>query len=328
MAGWYLRRGEKVVGPLSASKLQESLAAGKALPTDEVSKSLAGPWTPLSKTRLADDAPAPPPKNLPTKARPAELIVPKEPDEQPARSPAIMSAGKAMFVAMTTSIATTGKAIGRVMAVRAERKHELRMAKVQADAVANAGRRDQPATHGSSSPVQQVSQTTVVNVVQKVSGGSSGCAGCLGCLGLIVIAIVVIAALSRGGKTPTSPNDPKKTTTSATRAAPEPPSSTASAPAQPSTATSTAAAPADTSTIESPPTAEPLLAPETSPTSTESDREKSERRARGNLDLGRSFLRRGKDDDGRRWLQDLIKEFPGTPAAAEAQDILDGKLKP
>ena len=45
MAGWYVRRGEKVLGPVDLERLKESVAAGKLLPTDQLAKDAAGPWT-------------------------------------------------------------------------------------------------------------------------------------------------------------------------------------------------------------------------------------------------------------------------------------------
>ena len=52
MADWYIKRGEEVTGPIRTDKLQESVAAGKILPTDKLAKDAAGPWTTAGKTRL------------------------------------------------------------------------------------------------------------------------------------------------------------------------------------------------------------------------------------------------------------------------------------
>lgn len=61
MAGWYLRRGEKVIGPIKVDKLKESVAAGKLLPTDQLAKDAAGPWTTAGKTKLFAVEQIPPP---------------------------------------------------------------------------------------------------------------------------------------------------------------------------------------------------------------------------------------------------------------------------
>jgi hypothetical protein len=56
MAGWYVRRGEKVLGPISSTQLKEGYAAGKLLITDEIAKDPGGPWTEVRKTSLAPHA--------------------------------------------------------------------------------------------------------------------------------------------------------------------------------------------------------------------------------------------------------------------------------
>jgi hypothetical protein len=52
MAGWYIRRGEKVVGPVDIPKLKELAAAGRILPTDLMAKDVAGPWKEAGRTTL------------------------------------------------------------------------------------------------------------------------------------------------------------------------------------------------------------------------------------------------------------------------------------
>jgi len=52
MAASYIRRGDKIVGPVDVPKLQELVAAGKMLPTDDLAKDRAGPWTKASRTKL------------------------------------------------------------------------------------------------------------------------------------------------------------------------------------------------------------------------------------------------------------------------------------
>jgi GYF domain 2 len=38
MAGWYVRRGENVIGPIDQAKLKELAADGRLLPTDQLAK--------------------------------------------------------------------------------------------------------------------------------------------------------------------------------------------------------------------------------------------------------------------------------------------------
>jgi uncharacterized protein DUF2569 len=52
MANWYVRRGEKVAGPVDASRLEQLAAAGRLWPTDQVAQDLAGPWHVASDTTL------------------------------------------------------------------------------------------------------------------------------------------------------------------------------------------------------------------------------------------------------------------------------------
>jgi hypothetical protein len=52
MAGWYIRRDEKIIGPVEFSKLQELVASGRLLPTDQLAKDIAGPWTAAARTSL------------------------------------------------------------------------------------------------------------------------------------------------------------------------------------------------------------------------------------------------------------------------------------
>lgn len=49
-----------------------------------------------------------------------------------------------------------------------------------------------------------------------------------------------------------------------------------------------------------------------------------ERKATGKLRLAKQYLDSGKNDSAKRWLQDTIKEYPGTKAAAEASELLKG----
>lgn len=52
MAGWYIKRGEKVVGPVDLSKLKELVADRRLHPSDLLAKDLAGPWNEAGRTTL------------------------------------------------------------------------------------------------------------------------------------------------------------------------------------------------------------------------------------------------------------------------------------
>jgi hypothetical protein len=212
MAGWYIRRGEKVIGPVETDKLKESAAAGKLLPTDQLAKDAAGPWTEASKTKLfTTTAIVPQPERPPVAAEP-ELLSKLAP---------VINTSRTIVSKVTGGTVATWVAIARTLSVRAQRKHEIALAKIQAQALVDANRppvpqqpeRQRPAPQPQQPQQQvvfapQVVQTTVVKVVNKNSNG--GC--CSGCAVLILLAIiffVVAAALSDPSnqqKTPATQN--------------------------------------------------------------------------------------------------------------------------
>ena len=60
MAEYYMRRGAKIVGPISPEKLKDVAASDKVLGTDEIAQSSAGPWLPFARVKrllLTPDAP-------------------------------------------------------------------------------------------------------------------------------------------------------------------------------------------------------------------------------------------------------------------------------
>lgn len=182
MAGWYIRRGEKVVGPVDIDRLKELVAAGRLVPTDQLAKDAAGPWTQAARTNLFAKAPAtnmavasppqPPAKRtapVPATVAPSTLVAQQQqqPQAQVAEVPA-----KSKFA----FISSAGGAVARGMAERTKRKHELKLAKIQAEALRDSQR---PApvqapppqySHAPPAPAQAVN----VNVVQQVNfvGGS------------------------------------------------------------------------------------------------------------------------------------------------------------
>lgn len=146
MAGWYVRRGEKVVGPVELPKLKELAAAGRIVPTDLLAKDVAGPWTKAGKTTLFAK---PSSKPLPVPAvppdPPATTIVRVKQSPQDADSPnkglAVLRGGLSAISSIGRGAMATGSTVGRKLSQRSQRKNELRSAKIQAD-LAEAWRRN------------------------------------------------------------------------------------------------------------------------------------------------------------------------------------------
>jgi len=210
MAGWYVRRGEKVIGPVDLAKLKESAAAGMLLPTDQLAKDVAGPWTEASRTTLfakkeGEPSPPPPqqapPQQALTKVKNAPLAPITEPlpvqDQVTFSSRMIMvvRGTNVFFAAIGHGILSAAGAVGRSLSTRAQRRHELKLAKIQAQALADSQR---PKTESAVSAAPgapavpiiiapQMTQTTVVKVTRS---GGCGCSGCGTLVILILLGIV------------------------------------------------------------------------------------------------------------------------------------------
>lgn len=52
MSGWYIKRGEKIVGPVDLAKLKELVADGRLHPTDLLATDMAGPWNGAGRSTL------------------------------------------------------------------------------------------------------------------------------------------------------------------------------------------------------------------------------------------------------------------------------------
>src|SRR5262245_60801023 len=87
MAGWYVRRGEKVIGPVELSQLKEAAASGKVLPTELLAKDAAGPWTQANKTTLFAK-----PKGTFTPLVPGAAAQQQQPQPPPAQEPPTVTA--------------------------------------------------------------------------------------------------------------------------------------------------------------------------------------------------------------------------------------------
>lgn len=193
--GLYVRRGENVIGPIEQAKLKELAKDGRLLPTDQLAKDAAGPWTEASKTALFSKPVEPPP--LPLAPRAETLPTPAVQD-RPADASKVETAlrtTKTVATAIGRGTLAVGSAISRALATRAARRHELKLAKIQAKAAAAAQNPQQPIATGPPAPAgpimfaPQIVQTTVVKVINRNSGGC-GCPGCSFILLLILLAIL------------------------------------------------------------------------------------------------------------------------------------------
>jgi hypothetical protein len=202
MAGWYVRRGEKVIGPVDLAKLKESAAAGMLLPTDQLAKDVAGPWTEASRTTLfankegEPSRPPPPPQQALTKVGNQPLAPVPEPlpvQDRPTfsdRMIMVVRGTNVFFATIGHGILSAGGAVGRSLSTRAQRRHELKLAKIQAQALADSQRpKVDPALPAAPAvPIivaPQMTQTTVVKVTQ------NGC-GCSGCGTLVMLILLGI----------------------------------------------------------------------------------------------------------------------------------------
>lgn len=182
MAGWYIRRGERIVGPVELPKLKQLAADGRVLPTDQLAKETSGPWTEAARTTLFAEpksrASAEPQKEPPS---PTSLVPTAESlpavTENSKSGRNFTQLGLAFFAGIGRGMLATWGVISRSMATRSQRKHELKLAKIQSKAIADSQRPPAPQTPAAppatTSPQQpailapQVAQTTVVQVVNK-----------------------------------------------------------------------------------------------------------------------------------------------------------------
>lgn len=213
MAGLYIRRGEKIVGPVEIPKLQELVAAGRLLPTDQLAKDVAGPWKEAGSTTLfskskqtpiTESEPPPPPMPLVPKAVRVPAAV--ETPEDGGAAQQVLQVVHVVFGGIGRGILATWGAVSRSLATRSQRKHELKIANIQAKALVDSQRPSAPQPN-SAPPVAaatpqpavfapQIHQTTVVHVVNKNKQSVYGCSGCSVVLLLILIGLIVLAIMS------------------------------------------------------------------------------------------------------------------------------------
>jgi hypothetical protein len=219
MAGWYVRRGENVIGPIDPSKLKALADDGKLHPSDQLSEDAAGPWTearrsplfvnrPEGRAELSPSPPARPPALPPSLAPRDEPLItqsgPQPSQIQPAAGKAEVAVrmGKTVATAFGRGTVAVGSAVARSLSTRSQRRHELKLAKIQAEALV----RSQPPQAAMTAPgtpatfAPQIVQTTIVNTTNR---NTHGClSGCAVLLLLIIIYAIVSSILSN--KNPSS----------------------------------------------------------------------------------------------------------------------------
>jgi hypothetical protein len=217
MAGWYIRRGEKIVGPVEKPKLQELAAAGRLVSTDQLAKDLEGPWKEAGSTSLfarPEQAIGPAVRAsqaislAPKPEVPPPVVVEKsEPQTGNEAVAQTLRAVHVVFGGVGRGMIASWGAVSRTMATRSQRKHELKLAKIQAGALKS---QHPPAPQPRTAPraqqqpadfAPQIHQTTVVQVVNKNKQSVYGCSGCSVLLLLILIGLFVLIVAS----TPTTP---------------------------------------------------------------------------------------------------------------------------
>ncbi|HVU86922.1 MAG TPA: hypothetical protein VHD36_06350 [Pirellulales bacterium] len=146
MAGYYIRRGDKVAGPNSTDQLKLWASEGKLLPTDEIAKEPGGPWSVVAKTKLAQALPAASTAMVPQQQQAASVQVPAV-VEAPAAPPtdmqelagpvfAILRASKVTARVVTQPIVKAASATKSAIAVSSQRRHEIKLAKLANERIA------------------------------------------------------------------------------------------------------------------------------------------------------------------------------------------------
>ena len=220
MAGWYVRRGEKVVGPVDVSRMKELAGEGKLLPTDQLAKDAAGPWSEASRTSLFPKEPVPEVLGPQAQSEPAlqhsplailpavEHFPTQYGPSESSNTGRVAKTSLAVVKNVGRSFLVTGGAISQWLSVSSQRRHELKLAKIQAKALADSQRIQTAHPTAPPPPIPaavtiapRLVQTTVVKVVNRNSGGC-GCSGCGLILLLIVLGLIAIAVYSEMNQSP------------------------------------------------------------------------------------------------------------------------------
>ncbi len=224
MAGLYVRRGEQVVGPIDEANLKELAGTSRLLPSDELSPDLAGPWVRFSDLPSFAEWQSPqriPPRStslaprtdtLPSASANAGPIV-----EAPAsgdKFATVVRGGKAVLTTLGRGTVIVGGAIGGYLATRAQRRHEIKLAKIQSQASTKTQMPlvpNLPYAAGSHPPgpinfSPKLVQSTVVKVYSRNS--PSGCAGCLSVFLVAALIWWAVSLFSGPSRKPSSPTQP------------------------------------------------------------------------------------------------------------------------
>ena len=150
------------------------------------------PAEPTEPTEPTPQALVPKAEYLPVQDQPVQ--------DKPSTSDRIAIVVRATNVFLTSvgrGTLAAGGAVVRSLSTRAQRRHELKLAKIQAQALADSQRPQAPAASSAAptGPIMfapQMAQTTVVKIVNKNSGGC-GCSGCGPNSSLILLAVLAFA---------------------------------------------------------------------------------------------------------------------------------------
>lgn len=186
MAGFYVRRGEKVVGPFKASDLRSFLAAGKISAEDQIAKDPAGPWHLIAKTNIAEKPPAQVPAVIRSPAV-GEIATIPQTVEQPRKSLPVR-----VVTSVRTGVLAVYRSTAQTLAVKSQRRHELKLARIQAETE----KARIAATIAAESPPAAPSVTTIVNVRNVNNSGGCGCFSAFLLLVIIGIAAFIYVALT------------------------------------------------------------------------------------------------------------------------------------
>jgi hypothetical protein len=226
MAGWYIRRGDSVIGPATIAKLKELVADGRLRPTDELATDAGGPWTEAGRTPLflpqpgANVLPPAPQTLIPKSDNPPALETKPNPDQRASigKIAAAVRTSKTIVVAIGQGALTAGGGLSRAISAWSQRRHELKVAKIQANALAAGQRPDASPTAHPTGPIAfspQTFQTTVIKIVNRNDGcGCSGCGSVLLLSLLAILAYVIYVEMtmpSKGPQAPIAPANPNAT---------------------------------------------------------------------------------------------------------------------
>ena len=212
MAGYYVRRGEKVIGPIDKPQLKRArrdrqVATDRPFGREPLWAVARGKQNEVVCAGLAASKRA----SVPAVARPPQpLAVPQPAAQQQTESEGpiftIVRVGKTVFATVGRGMLVASGAVGRAIAKSAERRHEIKLAKIKAQSDRYIAEAQRPQAQSASTPpvpaapaapitfAPQMVQTTVVNITNRTAT-RTGCGGC-GCLLLILLAVIVFVILS------------------------------------------------------------------------------------------------------------------------------------